>query len=245
MTLPDNWKADIQAEIAKFLADPTQYPAELKAWIPRWLEVNPAAIQLHDIQGLYSVASTVSGLGAAVHGRMGVIRAGTSPYDYLKVTYDATYGKWVSDPMHIFSWANGGSIIANSVDVNFTGSTYSGNYAVFPYRIWDTAGMKLQLRTFGRLWAAPATDCQVQYFSSNYDYGVGGGSSAAGPITITSVTGAVSAASDVWVDSGFQDVVWSSPVRDVGSLAFLLHSTNGTYDVHAAYITHTIRWVSK
>src|SRR3989344_5894839 len=33
-----------------------------------------------------------------VNGQVVLLRAGESPYEFLEMTYDATYGKWVSDP---------------------------------------------------------------------------------------------------------------------------------------------------
>lgn len=86
----------IRQGILDFLKDPTQYPDELKAWIPKWLEVSPAAIQLQDIQNLYQVSSTISGLGVKVHGRIGGLTLGTSPSDILPMQYDGTLGRWVS-----------------------------------------------------------------------------------------------------------------------------------------------------
>lgn len=41
-------------------------------------------------------AASVSGLGFAVDGKIGHIRVGASPYDFLELIYDATLGKWVS-----------------------------------------------------------------------------------------------------------------------------------------------------
>lgn len=42
------------------------------------------------------VATSVAGLGTTRDGKIGLIRAGSTPFWFQAVIYDATYGKWVS-----------------------------------------------------------------------------------------------------------------------------------------------------
>jgi hypothetical protein len=47
---------------------------------------------------LADVATTVAGLNASpVNGEIGMLRLGSTPYQYMKLIYDSTRGKWVGD----------------------------------------------------------------------------------------------------------------------------------------------------
>lgn len=43
------------------------------------------------------VASSIAGLGSLRAGKAGLLRVGSTPFDYIALVYDATLGKWVSD----------------------------------------------------------------------------------------------------------------------------------------------------
>src|SRR4029453_9544179 len=49
------------------------------------------------------IASTVAGLGGGTDGKEGMLRLGSSPYQYVKLVYDATYGHWVSEVWEFIS----------------------------------------------------------------------------------------------------------------------------------------------
>ena len=48
-----------------------------------------------------AVATTVAGLGAGQDGKIGLIRAGSTPFEFVQVMYDSTYGKWVSPQIFV------------------------------------------------------------------------------------------------------------------------------------------------
>ncbi len=83
-----------------------------------------------------AVATTVAGLGTGVDGSIGLVRVGSSPFDFVALLYDATYGKWVSAP-----W------FCHSGSVSVSGTTWSDvlpQRVIFQWGAFNTAGLKLQ-----------------------------------------------------------------------------------------------------
>jgi hypothetical protein len=60
------------------------------------------------------VATTVAGLGTASSGKIGLIRAGSSPYEMIGLTYDSTKAKWVSPELVFSSPGASGTVNANT-----------------------------------------------------------------------------------------------------------------------------------
>lgn len=96
------------------------------------------------------VATTVAGLGTAADGALGLLRLGTTPYKYLSVIYDATYGKWVSAE----KWAEKYEP-SNDVDLWQTGATSPEDTEVslyiFSWKLIHDAGMRLQTNYSARV----------------------------------------------------------------------------------------------
>lgn len=92
-------------------------------------------------------ATTVAGLGAGKDGSTGLIRAGATPFEFLPVTYDATYGHWVSPT---FTWSMCGTTPANGFPASVLAQVNAGNGVSYgPMIIWKLftdAGLSLQLR---------------------------------------------------------------------------------------------------
>lgn len=84
------------------------------------------------------VATTVAGLGAGVAGKVGHLRIGASPYDFVVLTYDVLLGKWVSEIEHF-----------DLDDLNSRGVT-SNAYQNPPYSIYTLP----RLSHFKRLYDA-------------------------------------------------------------------------------------------
>ncbi len=94
--------------------------------------------------GVAVVATTVAGLGTGVDGVIGLIRAGSTPFDFKTVIYDATYGKWVS--------AQEMSATSSGTAQTRTGATtyggFTDSFQVWtPYKVFQTAGLVDQWRT--------------------------------------------------------------------------------------------------
>jgi hypothetical protein len=90
------------------------------------------------------VATTVAGLGVGIDGKVGLLRIGPSPYDYLSVVYDATAAKWIGP-----EWAawRGGSRSGDASWAFLTGT----HFPWFAYKTFYNAGLRLQVRAFAQL----------------------------------------------------------------------------------------------
>lgn len=109
------------------------------------------------------IATTVAGLGTAAGGAMGMLRLGSTPYVYLPVIYDATYGKWVSEPQF--------GIDAAREAVAFSGSGGITEALLFipEYKAIHDAGMRLQVCQSGFLSTSDAAS-QARMGVNVYDY---------------------------------------------------------------------------
>ena len=225
---------DVRRIIDEKLADPLSFPKEFKSWVPSWTEAQGIQLPISQVIGTYVVASTVSGLGPGVHGRTGVIRGGVTPYDFLKVTYDQVYGKWVSDPLLVCIRAT------NSGPDFATTSTTSKSIpdqvsAIFPCRVWETAGLTSQFRMYANLYTTALNTATVTAQILSGDDGA----------TALSVTGSNWTVTTTNTSGTYKSTSWFAPfnlAKDFLSAEMLLKTSAGTSFVnHASMI---FRWVS-
>ena len=94
--VPGSLRDTIRREIDGYLRDPLAFPSEFVSWIPQRVEQVGITSPRSNVTGAYTTADTISGLGAAVHGRPTMIRAGAAPYHFMQMTYDDVFAKWVS-----------------------------------------------------------------------------------------------------------------------------------------------------
>ena len=94
--VPGSLRDQIRQGVDEYLRDPLQFPVEFVSWIPQRVEQVGIIVPRSNVTGAYTTADTVAGMGTAVHGRPCMIRAGSSPYHFVQMTYDDVYGKWVS-----------------------------------------------------------------------------------------------------------------------------------------------------
>ena len=103
------------------------------------------------------VATTVTGLGTGVNGKIGLIRAGSTAFDFVTVVYDSTYAKWVNTnpEVHIvygYQEANpvtttGGAGSAYSRWVSSSGEyRFVNEPGPLPWRVYEDAGLAQQVR---------------------------------------------------------------------------------------------------
>ena len=239
--MPPLTEDDVRRLIDDKLADPLSFPKEFKSWVPSWTEVSGIQLPIGQIVGTYVVASTVAGLGPGVHGRTGVIRAGVSPYEFIKVTYDQVYLKWVSDPVTMASRAK------NAAPVVVTGT--NGAQAVtdaestfFSCKVWETAGLVAQFRHFAFIAisnAASTANCSLNITGADGDsttttLGVLAGSDL-------SVTGSTSVTFKIGAWRGFnastlgKDHMWAS---------VNLWPSNAAHNAQLWGTAVMLRWVS-
>jgi|SRR5579872_1190662 len=160
-------------------------------------------------------ATTVAGLGAAVDGKVGRLRTGSSPYDFTTVIYDATYGKWVSE-------ANIYPMLASNTAANSTYAvcTFSTQQPVLPWRGRDTAGLKPQIRVVVTTTIASGDNCAFELAWDALDL-------AAGQVGAT----AIAASQILFSDAG-------PYTRDTG------WTDIGTYTVHDFFMPSARSWTS-
>lgn len=102
--------------------------------------------------GSATTATTVAGLGTGTDGKVGRLRLGSSPYDFISLVYDATYGKWVSETRTIMRGDNGAyGAVSDYIHMAPTGANngviMSGH--MIPYKDAYDAGLRLQVRMRG------------------------------------------------------------------------------------------------
>ncbi|MEK7201130.1 MAG: hypothetical protein AAB737_00655, partial [Patescibacteria group bacterium] len=103
-----------------------------------------------------TVATTVSGCGTASAGAVCLLRIGSSPYEFVTLTYDTTYGKWVSQPTKLFgsdiTGANG-NVASGQGYLNWSSggdqTIEIGSWAI-DWKKYLDAGLSLQLKQVGR-----------------------------------------------------------------------------------------------
>lgn len=182
-----------------------------------------------------TVATTISGLGTASGGKIGLIRAGSSPFDFLTVVYDATYSHWVSQIFPMTNALINGGTTSNTGYTGLSGSIE--NRVWVPWKTYSTAGLTLQMRLIGQISATSGntTSAALQLFSNNV------GSTAAANGTQTSVITTTST-SAVLGDSGWVNADAGATVHDVASVDIQIKVSAGTAagisspSVYARYI---------
>lgn len=139
-----------------------------------------------------STGTTISGLGTAADGKMGLIRAGSTPFDFITVVYDATYGKWVSQ-----AFITGSCDDKSGSTDRATGTGYGyanmGFINEFQYKPYADAGLTLQVRAFPWL-SSSVTDgtMYAQVEVDLHDYNSDGGGSEGYIIGEVSIAGSTS-----------------------------------------------------
>lgn len=180
-------------------------------------------------------ATTVAGLGTGSDGALGVLRVGSSPYDFLNLTYDSTYGKWVSDPWIVgaggrntyYNTANTWKSVNNVYQpAGSAGDDGTATDTFFPYKAFVDAGLTLQWRLVCVLVSDGTTvvDGGLQITCGAANSALGTSSTDAVLITHSANTGVVkdsgwataaSVTSDTW---GYITIRFRSNALDSGAM---------------------------
>jgi hypothetical protein len=129
----------INQVLDKRLRDQTTLPAEFRSWLPKFIEIQDIRLPISQVSGANLTGESVEDLGGDVHGRVGMVRAGTDPYDFVQLTFDAVYDKWVSPPFVVFATLTGDTTTATTY-------TTRAELPPIPWEVLDTAGLKPQFR---------------------------------------------------------------------------------------------------
>lgn len=199
--------------------------------------------------GPSTIGTTISGIQTAVgavDGMRARVRAGSTPYDFITLTYDATYAKWVSEPS---------SYVVKTATVNDTGfttntwkqfsTTSDAKLPLLPWRVLDTAGLRPQLRvTFQG--GAGATGTFTDAFLRPAAYS-GDTSGTMGYISVwTGSPSTVNNGADELRFGSWTNIDGGYTVKDllgIGAFDGKVTGT-GTLNINIAQITVSIRWVS-
>ena len=181
-----------------------------------------------------TVATTVAGLGAASTGKQGLIRAGASPYDFVALIYDSSYGKWVGQAMAMpgpTGWN------ASSLSYQDAALPTSMNEALVPWRVLDTAGLAPQYRIQG----LTSTDGVNAVFGALLVYAAdANGALASQGSEFAIVTSATTA---IVLDSGWTALPGGLTVKDfLGVRRRVKQASAGSGSL--SQITMSMRWVS-
>jgi hypothetical protein len=100
-----------------------------------------------------TVASTVAGLGGGAAGQIGMLRLGLTPFDFVVLVYDSTYGKWVSQPLSFHTPVAGGTALSGGRADYVT----AAGPILYNAAVMTAAGLTVQVRHAALLSLAPAS----------------------------------------------------------------------------------------
>jgi hypothetical protein len=183
-------------------------------------------------------------------GRTVQLRVGSSPYTFLTMTYDATYGKWVSNtstPLVIGATRGGnGAVSGASTYTNLFGTGFV-NTPILDERFYDMwqAGLRPQFKYSYS--AQPNTNGVGMKFREEYDYNDG----PSGNLT-TDVTGLDSETSGTTpayfvVNTDWEQPALSTPVsgRRLSIQPYGFNVGTPTANNYLLSMTAWVRWVSQ
>ena len=150
--------ADISAAAAIAASKLAAYPSDATKVLKgdgTWATVAPV------------VATTVAGLGAGTAGAQGLLRIGASPYDFIALTYDTTYAKWVS-PVWNFSGQKQSNFTETKTDVSVMTEMDLLNFQtpIIQVKKYQDAGLTLQVN----LHCEATWNTSTEYFQGQFGY---------------------------------------------------------------------------
>jgi hypothetical protein len=190
------------------------------------------------------VATTIAGAGAASDGKMLFLVTGSSPYEFLLLTYSATYGKWVSaKESNLLGIGNGGQ---NGNNTSYSTSLSNANFTQpLPWAVFNTAGLKPQFRGRTQLLTSSGTGfARLAY--QPYHIGTGAGTlvhltGSGAEQTTTTTSGQTWTTNSPWVDidGGFT-------ADDLIIPGFAWKSSGGsiTWNISGLNYLVDVRWVA-
>jgi hypothetical protein len=198
-----------------------------------------------DTESIILTSTTISGLGTATDGKIGMLRVGSTPYEFITVVYDATYAKWVSPEQAMTKGAM--SRQDNVQRLLYNAQTDPG--FGLPWTNKNTAGLSPQSRACGHFATAGngTAEIQLAYWGADYsgagptNYGTW--TSFTGYVALGSVATTTAAAPGIGWDSGW--IQPSSPtVKDMYFTGVAGRNVdNASWLIVTYAIVHMTRWV--
>lgn len=225
----------VKQVVNRMLREPAYLPDEYKAWLKLHLEQVGLQIPISQINGNFLVEDTAAKLGGNIHGRNGMVRAGTTPYNFFQLTYDGVYEKWVSN-----FWVGARmSEVQSTTDTSYTFDGAGFSPAIIPYSDFTAAGLDVQVRLMGFLGSSNAsgvTTATVGFQTYDADDVQAGFTSSSWSISNTGT-------SFKFKDSGWQDHP-SVTDKDVMMFGPVFKTNNASYTAIAVYLTVLARWIN-
>lgn len=224
----------VKQVVNRMLREPAYLPDEYKAWLKLHLEQVGLQIPISQINGNFLVEDTAAKLGGNIHGRNGMVRVGSTPYDFFMLTYDGVYEKWVSS----FFLGAVQAGLASTTSTSY-GPEVEVSSLMVPYKAFVDAGLKPQVRMSAFLTNDNANGVTTTTMAfETYDDG-----DSIGAGTLASWTLASTGTSIVFKDSGWQDI------PSLTSRAFLigavqLKTNNAARTAALGGASVWVRWVS-
>lgn len=225
----ESFEQRVRDVVLATLRDPGVLPQEFKGWIPRWVE---PLIELprSQVVGAYTTGEDVGGLGETVHGRPCTVRAGATPYEFLQMTYDDVYGKWVSGQI----WT---TLVDGYTPYTSWFTNVSGGFMIPNFLDLYDADLRPQVFTAGLF--APTGGATLHLRATIYDAETGGlgGTTLATPAEI-------STANNEHKMSGWQDVTFDSAPTKQHAYVYPETKRVGGTGGTISRIAVNLRWVS-
>lgn len=220
--------------ITNSATEPTNGTTFVAYDILRW---NGTIYELVGPQKNPTVSTTITGLGTAASGKQGLIRAGSTPYSFLPVIYDATYTHWIGETDTLASQL--GPVATTSTSMTqLTQSELPTPY--MPWAVYDTAGLKPQFRLISEL----VTDNVGGTATAALGFRGVNVSGTPGAFTTSATTIAVTGNTNQLKDTGWIDIP-ALTVTDYLDMTVQIQSSSGSVSATVAHATIRFRWVSK
>lgn len=132
----------VRAVVKRMLREPAFLPDEFKGWLPLHVENSGVQLPISQVVGNYVSADSVAGLGAKIHGRRGMVRTGSSNFNFVELVYDGFEEKWVSAPVTVLVQRNA---LDSSTSTTYEDST-EGTGTLLSWDEWSDAGLTMVFR---------------------------------------------------------------------------------------------------
>jgi hypothetical protein len=187
------------------------------------------------------VATTVGGLGPTRAGKIGKLRLGTVPFDYIGLVFDATLGKWVSPAVPAINQQGAETFTASTFSA-FAGDELPRLF-VPRLKLLYQAGLRPQVWTGARLSNSGANTTRVRV--TVREFGPGDSALSAAVFLGAEVVHTAAAATykvQPWTTMTLDAAFPNGPTKDDGSLVAEGNRTAGTGTVESMGVW--LRWVS-
>lgn len=161
-----------------------------------------------------TVATTVAGLGTVADGKVGQLRLGSSPYEFLPVIYDATRAAWMSAEQLVF---DAGTVVQTYNTAALADLFAAGIVGVHPYRAFQAAGLVCYFRAvalIGKTAAGANSDMSLALSVASNDLGTAEASVGGYAFTVGTTTRTITGATVVGFDTGWVRPTFLMTVAD-------------------------------